>query len=95
MNRDVQDSWPAKPESWPEILTTVETCQFLRLDRGRCIAAAKRTLRHLRRTKGLASVGRFGGDVHFRLETVEAWLVERERRQAPTTSGVTKAQNGD
>lgn len=87
--------WPPRPVSWPAILTSVETCLFLRLDRCRTVPQAKRALRDLRKRKCLPSLGRCGGDVLFRLAAIEAWAASQERSQPVANKGVTTAENGD
>ena len=80
MIREISQGWPPRPEVWPEVLTDVEVCLYLRLDeRHDDPASAKRSLRHIRRTQGLTDVGRLGSKVLFRKATVDTWLADRER----------------
>ena len=92
MKTDVQE-WPPRPPVWPDVLSEVEVCQYLRLDDGRSVEVAKRSLRYIRRTQGLRSAGRVGAGVLFRLATLEAWVADREASQVPTKSGFTTAEN--
>ncbi len=76
------EQWPDPPDVWPEVLTDIEVCQYLRLDkRHDAPVNAKRSLRHIRRTTGLPDVGRIGGRVLFRKSTVDRWLMDRENDQ--------------
>lgn len=78
--------WPPHPAVWPEVMTDIEVCQYLRLDeRHATPASAKRSLRHIRRTRGLPDVGRLGSRVLFRKAAVDAWLADRERRRMDST----------
>ena len=79
MKPNVQDSWPARPEHWPEIMTSVEVCQFLRLDGYLNPSSAKRSLRYIRRHQGLPDAGRLGRHVIFLKSTVDRWLESREK----------------
>ncbi len=89
---DANTGWPEKPGEWPEVMTDVEVCQYLRLDQQHGIPAnAKRSLRHIRRTQGLADVGRLGSRVLFRKVAVDAWLAGRERGAVDTA--VTKSES--
>ena len=79
MSETVQSEWPPRPEVWPEVLTDVELCQLLRLDQQhQSPASAKRSLRHIRRTRGLPSIGRLGSKVLFRKIAVDEWLAALE-----------------
>lgn len=74
-------AWPPRPELWPEIMTDVEVCQYLRLDlQHPDPSSAKRSLRFIRRTQGLPDLGRIGSKVLFRRAAVDAWLVTRETK---------------
>ena len=95
MKTDSHDEWPERPETWPAVMDEIMVCQYLLLDRDRSIESARRTLRHIRRSAGLRSIGRVGRRVLFRRETVETWLADREARQVPTNSGFTTAENED
>ena len=71
--------WPERPETWPDVMTDLEMCLYLRLDRtGRSPANAKRSLRHIRQNKGLPDTGRLGGQVLFVKAAVDTWLARRE-----------------
>jgi len=72
------NDWPEKPATWPEIMTDVEVCQYIRLDHHDTIAKAKESLRYIRRTQGLPDVGRLGNKVLFRKTAVDSWLASRE-----------------
>jgi hypothetical protein len=73
------NGWPPRPAEWPEVMTDVELCQFLRLDETHeDPASAKRALRYIRRTTGLLDAGRIAGRVLFRKATVDTWLAARE-----------------
>ncbi len=75
-----RELWPPKPEPWPEVMTDVELCMYLRLDqRHASPESAKRSLRYIRRTQGLPDVGRIGGSVLFRRAAVDEWLKAREQ----------------
>lgn len=77
------EQWPERPPAWPEVMTDVEVCQYLRLDTIHdSPASAKRTLRFIRRTDGLPDLGRIANRVLFRRAAVDAWLVEREQRES-------------
>lgn len=80
--------WPARPETWPDVLTEIQVCQLLHLDDGRTIDQAKRALRYLRREQGLPDCGRIGRRVLFRLSAVEAWLAAREAARKPLQTPV-------
>ena len=71
-------TWPPCPKVWPDVLTDVEVCQYLRMDAGHTPASAKRSLRHIRKTRGLPSLGRIGGKVLFRKSAVDEWLQSQE-----------------
>lgn len=71
--------WPPRPEAWPDVMTEIEVCQYLRLDgRHETPATAKRSLRFIRRTQKLPSLGRLGSKMLFRKAAVDAWLAARE-----------------
>ena len=80
MNNDRTDAneWPERPETWPEIVTEIEVAMILRLDY-QSIAAAKRSLRFVRRTKQMPDIGRLGRHTLFRRDAVFEWLAARER----------------
>ena len=73
-------TWPDRPSVWPDVMTEVEVCQFLRLDQHLTVPAAKRSLRYIRRHSGLPDAGRVGRHVLFRKSSVDSWLAARERR---------------
>ncbi len=78
------DTWPAKPESWPPILTEIEAAQYLRLpESGKTPASAKRTMRYLRQHSGLPSAGRIAGGVLYRRASIDAWMDERGHDTEP------------
>ncbi|MEE8170477.1 MAG: helix-turn-helix domain-containing protein [Phycisphaerae bacterium] len=62
------------------MLTTVEACQYLRLDEAHdSPESAKRSLRFIRRTGGLPDAGRICGQVMFRKAAIDEWLARREK----------------
>ena len=71
--------WPEPPASWPDVMTDVEVCMYLRIDVGHTPASAKRSLRHIRKTRGLPCLGRIGGKVLFRKAAVDEWLQSQEQ----------------
>lgn len=84
------NTWPAPPATWPDNLTDVETCQYLRLDINHTVAGGKRSLRYLRQFKGLPCAGRMGGRVIYRRAALDQWLAGRESLQTPIEPGLTK-----
>ena len=79
MSETVQSEWPPRPDRWPEVMTDIEVCQYLRLDQQhQCPASAKRSLRYIRRTRGLPSIGRLGSKILFRKAAVDLWLAANE-----------------
>lgn len=79
MENQMSLAWPPRPEPWPEIMTDVEVCQYLRLDlQHPDPSSAKRSLRFIRRTQGLPDLGRIGSKVLFRRSAVDTWLAARE-----------------
>lgn len=88
------DNWPARPETWPDVLNEIQVCQLLQLDDGRTVEQAKRALRYTRREQGLPVAGRIGRKVLFRRASVEAWLAARETArnplQTPVEAGLAK-----
>ena len=84
--------WPPRPRAFPEVMTAVETAQYLRLDDShRDPKAAKATLRLLRHTRGLPCVGRIGANVLFRKTAVDGWLAAQEA--APDGDSATPHEN--
>ncbi len=82
---DVNTGWPAKPDKWPEVMTDVEVCQYLRLDlRHETPAKAKRSLYYIRQNRGLSHVGRTSNKLLFLKTTVDAWLKGQEQGAADT-----------
>lgn len=74
-----EEKWPTRPEIWPDVMTDIEVCQYLRLDEKHSTpSTAKRSLRFIRRKQGLPSLGRVCSKVLFRKEAVDAWLAKRE-----------------
>ncbi len=93
--RDTDSGWPPRPEVWPEVMTDIEVCQYLRLDQQHeSPASAKRSLRHIRRTRGLPDVGRLGSKVLFRKTAVDAWLEAQERESVATATAGTVDNEG-
>lgn len=75
--------WPPRPDVWPDVLTDIEVCQYLRLDSIHdSPTSAKRTLRFIRRQQSLPDLGRIAGQVLFRRAAVDAWLATKERRES-------------
>ena len=99
MNNDRTDAneWPERPASWPEIITETELAMILRLDEGRSIESAKRSVRFIRRTQGLPDLGRVGRQVLFRRDAVFEWLAARERVRGTGSSegGVASSGSAD
>ena len=86
-----ENGWPPKPETWPDVMTDVEVCQYLRLDHQHASpASAKRSLRFIRRTQALPDLGRIGSKVLFRKSAIDAWLAGRE-----SSASVQIAENAD
>lgn len=81
--------WPARPDHWPEVMSEIELCQYLKLDIGRTVAGARRSLRYIRSKRGLQGT-RAGRSVIFRKTTVDAWMAAQEALQTPAPPGVTK-----
>ncbi len=76
----IESQWPPRPTVWPEVMTDIEVCLYLRLDAVHdSPASAKRTLRYIRRNDGLPDLGRIANRVLFRRAAVDAWLASRER----------------
>ena len=72
--------WPERPATWPDVLVDTEVCQYIRLDLTHGTpASAKRSLRHIRKTRGLPCLGRIGGKVLFRKSAVDEWLQSQEQ----------------
>lgn len=96
MNNDLRtdaNEWPERPETWPEIVTEIEVAMILRLDY-QSIAAAKRSLRFVRRTKQLPDIGRLGRHTLFRRDAVFEWLAARERVPAAGSPAGRAASSG-
>jgi len=79
---ECEDAWPAVPEAWPPVFTDIEAAQYLKIDHGRNIESAKRTLRFLRVNRGLPSPGRIAGKVLYRKEAIDEWLKQKEEMEA-------------
>ena len=68
------DSWPDRPECFPQILNPVEAAQFLRLDEvGHNPVSAKRTLDYWR-SRGELKATKYGRHVWYMREQLEAFL---------------------
>lgn len=89
------NNWPPRPTTWPDVMSEVEVCQYLRLDDCRTVDGARRSLRHIRRTQGLRAAGRIGGRVVFRKATVDAWLAGREAGEGPLSEGAITGPTSD
>lgn len=67
-------TWPARPVSFPDLMTPTEAAQFLRLDEsGREPASALRTLKYWR-DRGELRATKFGRRVWFLKQELEEFL---------------------
>ena len=83
------NNWPPPPAVWPEVMSEIELCQYLRLDIGHTVEGARRSLRYIRSKRKLPST-RAGRKVIFRKSTVDAWMAAEEALQTPAPPEVTK-----
>ena len=73
-NEQFESGWPDRPEEFPELMTTTEAAQFLRLDEvGHTPDSAKRTLNYWR-DKGELKATKYGRHVWYLKNELEAFL---------------------
>ena len=71
---DTKDGWPPRPAVFPEVLTTVEIAQLLRLDETcRTPEMGARMIRKMVKQDGLPKLRRLGRGLRFAKTAVMAW----------------------
>ena len=81
----VRESWPPRPEVFPELLDTVDLAMLLRYDASDNSTPDKgaRMIRLLVRDAGLPVAGRVGRKLLFKKSQALEWLGSRGSRQCP------------
>ena len=73
-------AWPPRPSRWPPVLTSIEVCQYVRLDdTNKTPELGRRSVRQLVLQDGFPAPFRLRGQSRFLREEIDEWMRARDR----------------